>query len=442
MCCSTKGINFCSMLIFFIFLFSSNLLAQLELEWSFKSPGENNIFRDIAINEAGTKIYISDSYNDVIHIFNSQNPEKPIDSFGDPSWQGRWPGPYGIDIALDQKIYIAVMLLAEGGLPSEYSLWQCLPNGKNLSRVCILPDAPRGIKVTGQGNNTIVYVSGSSGTVIKCTPVRYPFEFKAETLFITGINPQQDVLLNTSENICFTSAWWHVTNGKLVKWINDGDWILDPDFMTSLPDNGNYPSIDFQTDQDALYALRIGFLTDESYLYKINVAKGTTIGSPLKVGEGVVVSDGRSAGAGGIDIFRKNEIYFAGAIGYDDEGNYISIYGKVKDVTPNVLEKRVPYELHETQAQKQNEISHLLLKTYPNPFNPSTYIYYNLSQESVVELNIYNTQGQLVATLVNSFQSQGEYQVPWHPVNLSSGVYIIDLRAGNYQTTEKILFMK
>lgn len=66
---------------------------------------------------------------------------------------------------------------------------------------------------------------------------------------------------------------------------------------------------------------------------------------------------------------------------------------------------------------------------YPNPFNSATLISYHLPQSGRVTLNIYNTLGQLVFSLVDAFQSPGDYEIIWNGQNLSgsflpSGIYL------------------
>ena len=83
----------------------------------------------------------------------------------------------------------------------------------------------------------------------------------------------------------------------------------------------------------------------------------------------------------------------------------------------------------------------VLQQNYPNPFNPGTVIRYQLAKEENVSLAIFNTLGQLVATLVDEKKKAGTYQVEWRP-QLSSGVYYYRLHAGGFVDTKKLIFMK
>lgn len=83
-----------------------------------------------------------------------------------------------------------------------------------------------------------------------------------------------------------------------------------------------------------------------------------------------------------------------------------------------------------------------LYQNYPNPFNPKTVIRYSLPVTDHIDLSIYNTLGQKVATLVNTKQPDGNYQITWNASGLSSGVYLYRLQAGNHVQTKKMILIK
>jgi hypothetical protein len=64
----------------------------------------------------------------------------------------------------------------------------------------------------------------------------------------------------------------------------------------------------------------------------------------------------------------------------------------------------------------------ILLQNYPNPFNPTMTICYALPQRARVDLSVYNTLGQQVATLVNEEKDAGGYTVKFNGSRLASGV--------------------
>jgi len=84
----------------------------------------------------------------------------------------------------------------------------------------------------------------------------------------------------------------------------------------------------------------------------------------------------------------------------------------------------------------------LLYQNYPNPFNPSTTISYSIPKGSFVILTIYDVLGREVKTLVNKFQTKGKYNVTFNASNLTSGVYIYRIKAGNFAATKKLILMR
>jgi len=83
-----------------------------------------------------------------------------------------------------------------------------------------------------------------------------------------------------------------------------------------------------------------------------------------------------------------------------------------------------------------------LANAYPNPFNPSTTIEYGLATPSAVTLSVYNISGQLVVVIQDGFLPAGHYTATWHPSNLPSGVYLVELRTGALRDVMKVSYVK
>jgi len=86
-----------------------------------------------------------------------------------------------------------------------------------------------------------------------------------------------------------------------------------------------------------------------------------------------------------------------------------------------------------------------LHNAYPNPFNPSTIIKYDLPEGNrLVTLSIYDIRGRLVTELVNEYQqgSLDSYQIIWNAEVQSSGVYFVQLVAGDIMQNQKIMLIK
>ncbi len=83
-----------------------------------------------------------------------------------------------------------------------------------------------------------------------------------------------------------------------------------------------------------------------------------------------------------------------------------------------------------------------LFQNFPNPFNPTTVINYQLPVNTLVRLKVYDALGRLVRTLVNENQTAGTHSVTFNASNLSSGVYFYRLSAGNFVSTKKLMLLK
>jgi len=83
-----------------------------------------------------------------------------------------------------------------------------------------------------------------------------------------------------------------------------------------------------------------------------------------------------------------------------------------------------------------------LEQNFPNPFNPTTTIQYQLPQDAKVTLKVYDILGSEVATLINAEQEAGYYEVNWNASNLASGVYIYRLQTGSFVSVKKMMLLR
>jgi len=90
----------------------------------------------------------------------------------------------------------------------------------------------------------------------------------------------------------------------------------------------------------------------------------------------------------------------------------------------------------------QQPIAYGISDAYPNPFNPVTSFEYTLEKDGMVQVAIYDISGRMVSELVNGYQSAGSYPVVWDANELSSGVYIVNMIAGEFTTVQKIMLIK
>jgi len=87
-----------------------------------------------------------------------------------------------------------------------------------------------------------------------------------------------------------------------------------------------------------------------------------------------------------------------------------------------------------------------LLRVYPNPFNPSTQIEYSLEQAGTVRLEVFDLQGRLVESLVNTQQQSGTHRIQWLANSQSTGLYFVRIQFENSQSywydTHKVTLLK
>jgi anthranilate phosphoribosyltransferase len=83
-----------------------------------------------------------------------------------------------------------------------------------------------------------------------------------------------------------------------------------------------------------------------------------------------------------------------------------------------------------------------LLPNFPNPFNPTTVIGFQLPAARVVHLVVLDLLGQRVATLVEGKQEAGYHEVTFDASRLSSGIYLYRLQAGDFIRTRRLLLVK
>lgn len=83
-----------------------------------------------------------------------------------------------------------------------------------------------------------------------------------------------------------------------------------------------------------------------------------------------------------------------------------------------------------------------IANTYPNPFNSTLSIQYDVPTPAHVSLNVFDLTGRQIATLVNSVQSSGSHTTNWRADNFPSGLYFLRLNSGGFSQSRKIVLLK
>ncbi len=145
---------------------------------------------------------------------------------------------------------------------------------------------------------------------------------------------------------------------------------------------------------------------------------------------------------GTIDSKEKDPVFT-----YDSPGTYSIrlVVFTSSDSASHIFEDAVNVLDSSTDIKPTDEnkkVGFGLFQNYPNPFNPTTSITYEVPKTSNVRLEVYNSIGQLVATLANGYKIAGEYTITWDGKDFASGIYFAGLTTEEYSSSIKMMLVK
>jgi hypothetical protein len=95
-----------------------------------------------------------------------------------------------------------------------------------------------------------------------------------------------------------------------------------------------------------------------------------------------------------------------------------------------------------TSINFENIFTYSLEQNYPNPFNPLTTINWQIAKDGFVTLKVYDLLGREVANLIKEEMKAGSHKIKFNGSSLSSGVYLYELKSGDFKSTKKFVLMK
>ena len=118
----------------------------------------------------------------------------------------------------------------------------------------------------------------------------------------------------------------------------------------------------------------------------------------------------------------------------------LSESGQPADILDNIVQSSA-------SEVKLIPVQYSLQQNFPNPFNPSTEIRFNLPSDGFVNLEVYNLTGQKVKTLESRNMQPGYHSVIWDGTNyagekVSTGMYFYMIQTDKFHNTKKMLFLK
>ncbi len=135
--------------------------------------------------------------------------------------------------------------------------------------------------------------------------------------------------------------------------------------------------------------------------------------------------------------FRFTDVTGVGPLDPDPLTNFTLVLGEVEDYQIMIDSILVSVDDFGYVPTEFN-----LHQNFPNPFNPSTIIRYDVAQASHVKLDVYNIIGQHIITLVNEEKAAGAYKVEFNVKDLPTGIYVYSVRIGEFVNTKKMILMK
>ena len=184
--------------------------------------------------------------------------------------------------------------------------------------------------------------------------------------------------VTTSDTIVGMQFMVHLAHGLALRDIHKSDLIRNPEWM-----------LDYNSTNDSTFIVVILDMMDKGlFPCSGSLAEITVIDDPL-------------------NTVRPSDLLLSGVVFASPKGNGLQVtIAKTEDASP------------------QNP-----LLNYPNPFNPTTMIQYVLTEESQVNLRVYNIIGQEVKTLVSETQGAGTKTIMWDASEMVSGTYFCRLEA-------------
>jgi len=180
---------------------------------------------------------------------------------------------------------------------------------------------------------------------------------------------------------------------------------------------------------DGVWSREINF---ENAGYEIFYKYGINFGLPT--------NEGGNENEAGLNIFHKI------SIPYNPYDPIHLVYSASTKDTFGVMEEKPLYDIVYTGIDEKIDkpLNFSLSQNFPNPFNPTTTINYEIADPGFVSLKIFNTLGQEVETLVNEFKQSGNYNVEWSIANshLSSSVYFYQLTQGSNSIIKKMILLR
>jgi hypothetical protein len=217
--------------------------------------------------------------------------------------------------------------------------------------------------------------------------------------------------------------------------INTGTGIIIPIIISGIIGGHGFPI-------SVRYANLTGY-------YKLNVVTTenlSVLAIPFKNGQVIGVGGSQFLTASAYTLFTV-PIYYSNGETPDSCQISITIGNNSGDVSVGsyFLVDDLAFQGVATGVDKDDNLNPntvTLAQNYPNPFNPSTTIQFSIPEQTFIKLEIFNSLGEKVSTLVSEELNKGSYKYEWNASDLPSGFYFYTLKSKSYTETKKMILLR
>jgi len=314
------------------------------------------------------------------------------------------------DLAEGQRYYWQVQAKnAEGYFGPWSDYW-------NFISYIPLPSAPQLITATLTDPERADYLT------FKWKKEKYAAQYRIQVSRLTTFSPLAVPAATTSDTVITLSGFFE---GQKLYWrvqaeniAGSGTWSEPSIFTVILPPS----NLIVQSFEDNRVTLKWkdNSKVEDGYVIERRQGEATAFSVLDSLGKNVVQYVDTTIGESRIYIYRVKA--YKGSAG-SEYSNEVSL-----NLT-GVKEETVPRE-------------YLLSQNYPNPFNPTTTINYQLPETIYLTIKFYNLLGQEVATIFEGVQSAGNFSVIFDASGLTGGIYLYQMKAGNFVENKKLVLLK
>jgi hypothetical protein len=283
--------------------------------------------------------------------------------------------------------------------------------------------------------------SGATGGVIKVDGTQHNAPYQTTALQYIGI--EATAITNPINGISYTFSHWNDGSTQATNYhFSPTDHSTYTAYYTGKPNNSNR-NLHFNASVPhqpitVIWSEHPNINVTKYQIWRRTKYKKGTTSQQVLIG---TVNRGTTTF---IDYeYRGTNLGFTDWILWYDVKSYFSLDATYSDddfvlvFSDGPLEKKSEDQNDNTLTVLENKI-----ENYPNPFNPSTVITFQIVNQGHVTLKIYDNLGREIETLVNEEKNTGSFKVRFEGSNLSSGIYFYRIIANGYTETKKMILTK